>query len=197
MDFIKSLDFKTIFPWAILVLIYILWRRAYFYYQKNGAKFKSGFWSWEENGMLALHISLIKFADFKGKASRQEFWFFILFTIALSIGIYLIFDPHLFGGGQIGINIFSLVLAIPQISLATRRLHDTGRSGWWQLLGLTVIGMIPLIIWWASESSSTKKNKSSTNESDTAKKLRELNKLYKENILTKEEFTEAKKKYLK
>ena len=56
--------------------------------------------------------------------------------------------------------------------------------------------LVSLALVMFSGCSSTKKDKSSNNESDTAKKLRELNKLYKEGVITKEEFTEAKRKYL-
>lgn len=53
----------------------------------------------------------------------------------------------------LAMNILFLVIAVPQISAGTRRLHDTGRSGWWQLLSFTLIGLIPLIIWLAQEGS--------------------------------------------
>lgn len=44
-------------------------------------------------------------------------------------------------------SIWSLIILVPSISVAARRLHDIGRSGWWQLIGLTIIGLIPLIYW--------------------------------------------------
>jgi len=47
---------------------------------------------------------------------------------------------------------------IPNIAAGARRLHDVGKSGWWQLILFTIIGIIPLIIWMASEG--TKKNNS-------------------------------------
>ena len=55
-------------------------------------------------------------------------------------------------------TIVNLILAIPILSVGARRLHDTNRSGWWQLLILTIVGYIPLIIWLASEGKK-KKNK--------------------------------------
>ena len=48
--------------------------------------------------------------------------------------------------------ISSLALAIPEISVGVRRLHDIGKSGWWMLIIITGIGGILLIIWWASKS---------------------------------------------
>ena len=49
-------------------------------------------------------------------------------------------------------NLIALVLFLPSIAVASRRLHDTGRSGWNQLWMLTIIGIIPVLIWLASES---------------------------------------------
>ncbi|MCG2609581.1 DUF805 domain-containing protein, partial [Acinetobacter sp. SM34] len=48
-------------------------------------------------------------------------------------------------------GLLNLALLLPSLAVGARRLHDTNRSGWWQLLVLTVIGIIPLIIWWATD----------------------------------------------
>lgn len=88
-----------------------------------------------------------KYFDFKGRASRPEFWWFYLFTILLSWGATLV-DPF-----QVLSVIVNLAVFIPVFAAGSRRLHDTNRSGWWQLILLTVIGLIPLIVWWASKGS--------------------------------------------
>ena len=102
-----------------------------------------------------------KFAVFSGRASRSEFWFFVLFGFLGGV-ITSIIDVMILGypyeeNGPINL-IFSVALIIPSISVAARRLHDINKSGWWQLLWITIIGGILLIIWHATEGEN-KKNK--------------------------------------
>ncbi|MBV1880106.1 MAG: DUF805 domain-containing protein [Pseudomonadales bacterium] len=90
--------------------------------------------------------ALKKYADFTGRASRKEYWIFIL--------VYLIINIVL---AVLGLDFISLIaglgLLVPSMSIAARRLHDTGRSGWWQLIVLIpVIGIIVLIVFLAQES---------------------------------------------
>jgi uncharacterized membrane protein YhaH (DUF805 family) len=54
--------------------------------------------------------------------------------------------------GDIFSNLISLIFLLPTLAVGSRRLHDIGKSGWWQLLIFTLIGIIPLIIWLASDS---------------------------------------------
>ena len=85
-----------------------------------------------------------KYADFTGRARRKEYWMFILFYIIFYIALAVI-DVLL--GTMFLALIFSLVLLVPSISIAARRLHDTGRTGWWQLIALIpLIGFIVLIV---------------------------------------------------
>ena len=102
-----------------------------------------------------------KFAVFSGRASRSEFWFFVLFGFLAGI-IAAIIDVMILGypfeeNGPINL-IFSVALIVPSLSVAARRLHDINKSGWWQLLWITIIGGILLIIWHATEGEN-KKNK--------------------------------------
>lgn len=92
---------------------------------------------------------LTNYANFSGRARRKEFWFFMLFCVILSI-ISEAIDAVL-GTKPLVNGLLNLALLLPSLAVGARRLHDIGRSGWWQLLVLTGIGAILLIIWWASD----------------------------------------------
>jgi uncharacterized membrane protein YhaH (DUF805 family) len=110
----------------------------------------------------SIKICFSKYATFSGRASRSEFWLFQLFTFLGSVTT-LIIDVMILG---FSINdassptnlIFLLIVMIPSVAVGCRRLHDLNKSGWWQLLYLTIIGIILLIIWWATQGEN-KKNK--------------------------------------
>jgi uncharacterized membrane protein YhaH (DUF805 family) len=90
----------------------------------------------------AIRICFTKYADFRGTATRPEFWWWALFTIICSIALGSISDQLSFA--------FAIVTCLPGTAVTTRRLHDTDRSGWLQLLGIIpLIGWILLIIWCA------------------------------------------------
>jgi uncharacterized membrane protein YhaH (DUF805 family) len=113
------------------------------------------------NIQIAVKTCFSKYATFSGRASRSEYWFFYLFTIIASIVTWVI-DTMLLGysaedTGAISL-IFQIIIILPSIAVGARRLHDIGKSGWWQLLILTIIGIILLIVWFATIGSS-KKNK--------------------------------------
>ena len=95
-----------------------------------------------------------KYFVFEGKASRAEFWWFSLFCVLVTTATSIITDEFIsYEHNQNLIEfIVSVVLIFPQIAVATRRLHDIGKSGWNQLWSLTIVGNIPLIIWWATKS---------------------------------------------
>jgi uncharacterized membrane protein YhaH (DUF805 family) len=85
-----------------------------------------------------------KYAEFSGCAKRSEFWWWVLFYIIASAVLGMI--------SQVVSGIFALATLVPYIAVTARRLHDTDRSGWLQLLALIpIIGWIILIIWCAQE----------------------------------------------
>lgn len=86
-----------------------------------------------------------KYASFDGTASRSEYWWFMLFLFVTSAVVSIVNE-------SLGI-VFNLATFIPSIAAACRRLHDTDRSGWLQLLFLVpVIGWIIVIVFLAQES---------------------------------------------
>ena len=92
-----------------------------------------------------------KYATFTGRARRSEYWFFALFNVIVSI-ISSAIDRAIPGDIQIVGTIVGLALLVPGLAVGARRLHDTGRSGWWQLIGLVpLVGVILLIVWFATD----------------------------------------------
>ncbi|WP_409432575.1 DUF805 domain-containing protein [Litorimonas sp. RW-G-Af-16] len=82
----------------------------------------------------AVKSVLTQYFKFSGRARRSEYWWFYLFTILVAI-VAGIIDGAIMGwenadSGPVG-NMTSLALFIPSLSVGWRRLHDTGRSGWW------------------------------------------------------------------
>lgn len=73
-----------------------------------------------------------KYADFSGRASRSEFWWYMLFyNIIVGIPIAMVSDAL--------DSIWSLANLIPSLAVSARRLHDVDRSGWWQILPLAAL----------------------------------------------------------
>ena len=94
-----------------------------------------------------------KYAVFSGRASRSEFWWFALFGLIGGI-VTAVIDVMILGYSSEAYGptniIFTVITFLPYLAVGARRLHDINRSGWWQLITLTVIGIILLIIWWAT-----------------------------------------------
>ena len=92
------------------------------------------------------------YANFKGRARRNEYWMFGLIVTVISLGTFVV-DGLLFPGKFLITNLFFLAVLVPSVAVGVRRLHDTGRSGWWLLLTFAFIfGLIALIILLALDS---------------------------------------------
>ena len=103
-----------------------------------------------------------KWADFESRISRSEFWWGSLF-LQLSLVFWEWIFPIMLTSSQsilnstlisilsviilIALFVIGIFFTIAQISLFARRLHDVNKSGWWQLLSITIIGLVPLIYW--------------------------------------------------
>lgn len=97
----------------------------------------------------AIATCLERYATFTGRASRSEFWYFVLAAVLINLAVALI-TPFVFvDSPEVGASVSLLVslgLAIPVIAAGVRRLHDTGRSGWWYLLAVVPLANIVLLV---------------------------------------------------
>jgi uncharacterized membrane protein YhaH (DUF805 family) len=96
------------------------------------------------------NMTTAAYAQFTGRASRSEYWWFYLFTLlATAVADRL--------SGTVG-NIASLAFFLPSLALVARRLHDVGRSGWRFFITFTIIG-IPVLLYWLVRASDAGSNK--------------------------------------
>ncbi|MCG7535015.1 DUF805 domain-containing protein [Pseudoalteromonas sp. OOF1S-7] len=108
--------------------------------------------------MFDIYLSALKkYAVFNGRARRKEYWLFMLCNIIVTIVLGLV-DMTLglyseeSGFGLLS-GLYALAVIIPSIALSIRRLHDTGRSGWWILISLVpVIGPLVLLVFYVIDS---------------------------------------------
>lgn len=88
---------------------------------------------------------LKKYAVFTGRSQRAEFWWFVLIHLIIAVVLGWIWETLS--------TIYGLAVLLPAIGVAIRRLHDTGRTGWWLLLSfIPVIGTIVLIFFYVQDS---------------------------------------------
>jgi len=102
----------------------------------------------------AISSGFRNYVGFSGRASRSEFWYWMLFTVLVSIAMTMI-DLGILGISS-NVNpfssIWSLIAFLPSLAIGVRRLHDTDRNGWWWLIAfIPLIGIIVLIVFWCLE----------------------------------------------
>ncbi len=163
---------------------------------------------------------LKKYATFRGRASRSEFWWFTLaqiimvFLIAMGDAIFWGVDPYTGEPIMFFTGLYMLGTLLPNIAVSVRRLHDINRSGWWYLLILVPIASLVLLVFFCLESDERgARFDGETNPSDdaetfgaqkTAKSsndaidlLRKLGELKDSGLLSEEEFEAKKAEILK
>ena len=102
---------------------------------------------------------LRKYAVFGGRASRAEYWWFVLVNVLVVVGLGILQALVTEGNSSAAMGIsmvsslYSLVLLIPSLAVGVRRLHDTSRSGWWMFISLVpFIGSIVLLVFMIQDS---------------------------------------------
>lgn len=169
-----------------------------------------------KNPVSCFILALRNYANFRGRMSRCDFWYFVLtnFLIGLlfSIVIYELYAykyNFLATAVQILSNIYGLAMLIPNLSANARRLHDTNHSGWWMFLPI-----VNLVFWCMDSDPQTNRfgpnpkadkgsqwddNFAQSNNSfssDNLEKIEKLGQLRDQGILTEEEFQQKKKELL-
>jgi len=106
------------------------------------------------------YLKVLKnYAVFNGRASRSEYWYFVLFNIIISLVLMVVENAlgltSFTEGGGLGMLslVYALVVLVPSIAVGIRRLHDTDRSGWWMLLAIIPILSLVLVVFFIFKSS--------------------------------------------
>ena len=94
-----------------------------------------------------------KYATFEGRASRREYWMFVLFywVVCIILGIFsftLVKITDIDSISAVLSGIFALSMLLPTIAVGARRLHDVNKSGWYLLIALIPLGIF-YILWLA------------------------------------------------
>ena len=113
----------------------------------------------------AVKAYFFKWNDFRSRSSRSEYWWATLFVTLASypagfiIGWFIGFTFASAGYSETAMEValvfamlpLQVFIIISSTCLVIRRLHDVDRSGWWYLIIFTIIGMIPLLIWYCTK----------------------------------------------
>ena len=83
---------------------------------------------------------LKQYAVFDGRARRKEYWMFLLFNVVIAAALAIV--GRVIGLVDVLRALYMLGVLIPGLAVSVRRLHDTGRSGWWLL-----VVFVPLVGW--------------------------------------------------
>jgi len=92
----------------------------------------------------AISTCFNKYAEFVGRARRSEYWWFFLFVVLVDLVVSRLSTT---------VSVLALLaLFVPNLAVGVRRMHDTGKSGWYLLVGLIpIVGWIIVLVWLATE----------------------------------------------
>ena len=99
----------------------------------------------------AIKSCLRQYVGFRGRATRAEYWWWVLGTVVVSILLFIV-DGIIFGFGPDSSAafqpLFGLATLLPGLAVAARRLHDIGQTGWWQLVWYSIahVAWIPVVV---------------------------------------------------
>lgn len=95
---------------------------------------------------------LRKYVVFSGRATRSEYWYFVLLNFLISIAISIVGSILADGLGNTLQSLYSLAVLLPSLAVMVRRLHDTSHSAWWILINLIpLVGTIIFIVFLATD----------------------------------------------
>ena len=100
-------------------------------------------------------LALSRYAEFDGRSRRSEYWYFALFVTIIGMvwGFVVGILAGVIGEWALMLSyIPTIAFFVPNLAVAVRRLHDVGRSGWWLLISLTIIGIFVLLYWYVQDS---------------------------------------------
>lgn len=99
------------------------------------------------------YLAVLKnYAGFSGRARRQEYWMFTLINVVLDVVLYSLFLISHSTIFTLLSSLYGLAILLPGLAVFVRRMHDTGRSGWWFFLALIpLVGVIIQLVWLATE----------------------------------------------
>ena len=113
----------------------------------------------------AVGLGFQHYFDFKGRSTRSEYWWWLLFVVLAGIALTIVdmgigtFNYE--SGDGLLSGLFKLATLIPGLALGARRLHDINKSAWWLLMWLSFLLIIPVIVLlvWAARQGDNGKNR--------------------------------------
>ena len=100
---------------------------------------------------------ILNYADFGGRSSRREYWGFAFANLILAASFWLL---GILGGplGNLSV-LYGVVVLIPNLAITCRRLHDTGRSGWWLPLGIVPTPLVLVVLFFVCQKGQIQSNR--------------------------------------